>query len=98
MAYDITELTELIRYHLVLGEDTNAAADRNLANLVRNIERLATKPLFRTVEWIACEGCGAWVDSDLVGPDGAGVDGDGGFYCASCRWDGDDCFSSGGIG
>jgi hypothetical protein len=37
---------------------------------------------------MACEGCGAWVATDVIGPDEAGV-GDGTFYCA-CRWDGDD--------
>jgi len=86
MAYDISDLTELIRYHIVLGEDTDAAADDKLAELVRNIEGLSTRPLWRAAEWIACDGCGTWVDTDLIGPDGAGVVGDGGFYCSSCRW------------
>lgn len=90
MAYDVSELTELIHYHLVLGENTDTAADAKLAQLVRSIERMSTRPLWRAVEWMACEGCGAWVDTDLIGPDGAGIVGDGGFYCSSCRWDGDD--------
>ncbi len=34
---DVSELTQLIRYHLVLAEDTGAAADDKLAELVRNI-------------------------------------------------------------
>jgi hypothetical protein len=35
---------------------------------------------------MACEECGAWVSSELVGPDGAGEGDDGGFYCTSCRF------------
>jgi len=38
---------------------------------------------------MACEECGAWVSSDLIGPDGAGEADDGGFYCTPCRF-GDD--------
>ena len=38
---------------------------------------------------VACEECGAWVSSELIGPDGAGEGDDGGFYCTSCRFDGD---------
>ena len=30
--------------------------------------------------------CGAWVSSELIGPDGAGEAEDGGFYCTSCRF------------
>jgi hypothetical protein len=90
MAMDIEQLTELIHYHLVLGEDSDEAADRNLMDLVRRIERMCTKPMWRSAEWRACEGCGAWVDTNLIGPDGAGTGEGGGFYCSPCRWDGQD--------
>lgn len=43
-------------------------------------------PIYRMV----CEGCGAVVSSELIGPDGAGEGDDGGFYCTSCRFDGDE--------
>lgn len=82
MAYDIAHLTELIQYYLVLGEEPDAAADAKLAELVRNIKGLPTTPPFRAVEWMACEGCGAWVDTDLIRPDGAGIVGDGGLSAA----------------
>ena len=35
---------------------------------------------------MACEQCGAWASSELIGPDGAGEGDDGGFYCTSCRF------------
>lgn len=35
---------------------------------------------------MVCEECGAWVSSELFGPDGAGEGDDGGFYCTSCRF------------
>ena len=33
MAYTVAEITELIHYHLVLGETNDTNADRNLAQL-----------------------------------------------------------------
>ena len=39
---------------------------------------------------MACEECGAWASSELIGPDGAGETDDGGFYCTSCRFGEDD--------
>jgi hypothetical protein len=86
MTYTITDITELVRYHLVLSVPDDETADNNLRRLVHEIEGLATTPLWRPVEWMACEACGAWVDTDLIGPDGAGDAADGGFYCSSCRW------------
>ena len=38
------------------------------------------------IYWAACDGFGAWVSSELIGPDGAGENADGGFYCTSCRF------------
>ena len=69
----IADLTELIQYHLVLGSDTDAAADDRLSVLVCHIERMSTRPLWRAGEWMACEAVGAWVDTDLIGPDCAGI-------------------------
>ena len=42
------------------------------------------------VYWMACEECGAWVSSELIGPDGAGEADNGGFYCTACRFEEDD--------
>jgi hypothetical protein len=39
---------------------------------------------------VACEECGAWVSSELIGPDGAGESDDGGFRCTECRFGGDE--------
>ena len=86
MAYTVTDVAELIHYHLVLSEDDDARADANLRQLVGLIEGLASEPLTVEAGWIACESCGAWVGTELIGPDGAGYGDDDGFYCSECRW------------
>jgi len=85
--YDVTDLTELIRHHLVFAVNDDEVADRKLAQLMLNIEQMITTPRpDETLYWMVCEGCGAWVSSELIGPDGAGESDDGGFYCSSCRF------------
>lgn len=86
MAYTVTDITELIYYHLVLGEPDDYRADQNIAELLRNIESMCTRPLREPITWSTCEGCGASVSSELIGPDGAGDCADGGFYCSECRF------------
>ncbi len=87
MTYTITDITELIRHHLVLSVDNDAIADSNLAQLMSEIERMITSPhRDEPIYWTACENCGAWVSSELFGPEGAGECDDGGFRCTSCRF------------
>jgi hypothetical protein len=87
MTYTITDITELIRHHLVLSVGSDIVADSNLAQLMGEIEQMITSPRRdEPVYWTACEECGAWVSSELNGPDGAGEGEDGGFYCTSCRF------------
>jgi hypothetical protein len=73
MTYTIAEITELIHYHLVLGESDDASADRNLAQLAGAVQDLATRPLWHEVTWVFCDYCGTSVYSD-----------EGDFYCADC--------------
>jgi hypothetical protein len=87
MAYTITDITELIRYHLVLGEFDDASAD-NLAQLARAIQSLATRPLSHDATWVFCDRCGTSVDTDLIDPDGHHYSVDGDFYCIDC-WETD---------
>ena len=87
MAYTVDDIAELVRYHLVAAAPDDEVADRNLLQLVRRVERMITTPAWsEPISWIACEECGAWVSSELIGPDGAGENPDGGFYCTSCRF------------
>jgi hypothetical protein len=46
MTYTVADITELIHYHLVLGEHDDERADQNIAQLMRNIESMSTRPLF----------------------------------------------------
>lgn len=85
MTYSVTDITELINYHLVLSEVDDDRADSNLHQLTRNIDQLFSRPA-EPFYWMACEDCGAWVSSELIGPDGAGECEDGGFRCTSCRF------------
>jgi hypothetical protein len=85
--HTVTDLTELIRHHVVLSTDDDEKADANLAQLICNIEQMVTTPHWHEpVTWLACEECGAWVYSELFGPDGAGECDDGGFRCTECRF------------
>jgi hypothetical protein len=89
MAYSQTDLTELIRYHLVLSEDDPERADDNLIRLVGEIAEMATRPLWRAAEWVFCDRCGTSVDTDLIHPEGHHFAADGDFLCADC-WYGED--------
>jgi hypothetical protein len=52
-------------------------------NADRNLER-------KSAYWTACEECGAWVSSEMIGTDGAGETDEGGFCCTSCQFGADD--------
>ena len=80
MPYSMTDMTVLIHYHLVLSEDDPERADDNLIRLVGEIERMATRQLWRLAEWVFCDRCGASVDTDLIRPDGHHYAEDGDFY------------------
>ena len=84
MAYTATDLAELIEYHLVVSAADDDAAQNNFADLVRRIEDLAPRPLWREVTWLFCDRCGCSVDTDLIHPDGHHYSDDGDFYCADC--------------
>jgi len=84
MAYSVTDMTELIRYHLVLSEDDPERGNDNLIHLVGEIERMATRPLWRPAEWVSCDRCGTSVDTDLIHPDGHHYADEGDSYCADC--------------
>lgn len=86
MAYTVTDITELIQYHLVLAEPDDESADHNLAQLAGEIQNLATRPLWREATWVFCDRCGCSVDTDLIHPDGHHYSVDGDFYCVDC-WD-----------
>ena len=86
MPYNIDDIIELILHHLVLSEVNGEKADANLAHLIDNIERMFSRPEPEPGFIIACNSCGAWVYSELIGPDGAGYAADGSFYCSDCRW------------
>lgn len=87
MAYSVDDITELIRYHLVVSVQDDAAADNNLVKLLHHVKLMITTfDIDETLTWMVCEDCGASVSSELIGPDGAGESDDGGFYCTSCRF------------
>ena len=85
--YTVTDLTELIRHHLMLSTDDAEKADVNLVQLMRNIEQMVAAPRWRDpISWIVCEKCGAWVSSELLGRMAPESVEDGGFRCTECRF------------
>ncbi|MGO8864465.1 MAG: hypothetical protein ACLQRH_27365 [Acidimicrobiales bacterium] len=86
MTYTVTDIAELIHYHLVLATDSDRQADDNLAELVSHVQFLRTEPLFHQVQWVHCDQCGCSVDSDLISENGAGGTSEDEFLCSSCRW------------
>ncbi|MGP8062718.1 MAG: hypothetical protein ACLP5O_09120 [Acidimicrobiales bacterium] len=84
MAYTITDIAELVRYHFVFSEPDDERADANLAQLVQQLEQMASRPLWREASWVFCDRCGCSVDTDLMHPDGHHYADDGDFYCADC--------------
>ena len=84
MVYTITDLAELVEYHLVVSarDDDDAYAD--VVQLVQKLELLAPHPLWREVTRVFCDRCGCSVDTDLIHPDGHHYADDGDFLCADC--------------
>jgi hypothetical protein len=90
MASTVSEIAELVQYHLVVSAPDDDAAQSNLLDLVRRIDDLAPRPLWREATWVFCDCCGCSVDTDLIHPDGHHYAEDGDFYCADCWTEGAD--------
>jgi hypothetical protein len=84
MAYSVTDISELIRHHLVFSAPDREAADQDLCELVDEISHMTDRPLFREASWVFCDRCGTSVDTDLIHPDGHHYNDHGDFYCADC--------------
>lgn len=83
MSYDVTDIAELVRHHLVFSAPDTETADQNLCQLVDEVTHIRPR-LFREVEWVFCQHCGCSVDVELIHPDGHHYDEHGDFYCADC--------------
>jgi hypothetical protein len=90
MTYTVTDITELIRHHLVFGADSESQADSNLRQLTGRIASMSTTPLWREAQWLFCNRCGTSVDTELINEDGAGYNSEGAFLCSTCRWPDDE--------
>ena len=83
MAYTVSELAELVEYHLLVSAPDDDAQS-NLLDLVHRIEAIAPRPLWREATWVFCDRCRCSVDTDLIHPDGHHYADDGDFYCVDC--------------
>ena len=84
MAYTISDIAELVEYHLVVSAQDDAVAHANLVQLVQQLELMAPHPLWREATWVFCDRCGCSVDADLIHPETHHYSDDGDFYCADC--------------
>jgi len=81
MVYTITDIAELVEYHLFVSAPDDAAAHANLVQLVGQLERLPPRPLRREATWVFCDRCGCSVETNLIHPDGLHYADDSAFYC-----------------
>jgi len=65
MAYTISDIADLVEYHLVGSAPDDDVAQANLVQLVQKLELLAPRPLYREVTWVFCDRCGCSVDTGL---------------------------------
>jgi hypothetical protein len=70
MNYTVTNIAELVAYHLVASAPNDDTAHANRVQLVQKLELLAPDPLWREVTWMFCDRCGCSIDTDLIDPDG----------------------------
>jgi hypothetical protein len=84
MAHTITDIAELVEYHLVASAPDDDVAHANLVQLVHRLELLAPHPLYREATWVFSDRCGCSVDADLIHPDSHHYADDGDVYCADC--------------
>ena len=84
MAYTISNLAEMVEYHLVASAPDDDVAHANLVQLVQQFELMVPRPSWREATWVFCDCCGTSVDTDLIHPEGHHYAEDGDFYCADC--------------
>ncbi len=82
--YTITDIAELVEYHLVVSASDDDAAHANLVQLAHQLELMAPRPLYREVTCVFCDRCGCSVDTELIHPDGHHYANDRDFLCADC--------------
>jgi len=84
MTYSVTDITELIRHHLVFSEPDETRVKDNLRQLIAGIEEMAPGSMHTEALWLFCDRCGASVDMDVLAVDGSNFTSGGGFYCSDC--------------
>jgi hypothetical protein len=82
--FSVEDVIELIRYHVVLSEDSPQAADANLARLVVGIRSMETHCSAQPGESLFCDRCGCTVDTTVLAHDGSNWTPDGDFLCSTC--------------
>ena len=84
MSYSVTDIAELVEYHLVVSAPDDDAVHSNLVQLVQQLELLAQRPLWRKATWVFYDRCACSVDTELIRPESHHCSDDGDFYCADC--------------
>jgi len=54
---ELADIAELVEYHLFASARDDDTAHANLGHLVRKLELLAPRPLWRGVSWVVCDCC-----------------------------------------
>lgn len=80
----VTDIVELIEYHLIACAPDDERAENDLARLMSEIQALSACSYRFHTSWAFCDRCGCSVDRDLIQPDGHHYAHDGDFCCADC--------------
>ncbi len=84
MSYTVTDIAELVTYHLIASAPHDDAAHDNLVQLVQQLELLAPRPLRQEATWVFCDRCGCSDDTDLIHPDSHHCADGGDLHCGPC--------------
>jgi hypothetical protein len=85
MSYTVTDIADLIDYHLVASTPGEDHAHASLSRLVGAIQSLSARPLWREATWAFCV-LGRY---RFIHPDGHHYSNEGDIYCADC-WSSDE--------
>jgi hypothetical protein len=87
MAYTVSDIAELVHYHLVLSQERCEDSDADLSLLIERIAgMMSCTQVRKPVQWLFCDRCGCSVDVEVLATDGSNFTAHGDFLCSTCLY------------